>query len=244
MNTPQLLGAAAAVVLVGGWVAWERLRPAPCSGGVFIEFHPPLEELGRYHFRLSLEGADKPCEFEVPLPLPLPAAAQKPPCHMALDLRTTNESGKVRITGLTFGASPKRFALQVKHDSELVYDTSITPTYTPYPMKREESKRFCGEQAFVKPACLRGSSACTPFAATCGPEAPCPKKKVCCASPEWGMDYGPLAATDCSSERRCLDRLGHIVCRSDADCPKDMACEDASMRGEYKPPLMMCQPRK
>lgn len=242
MNTPQLLGAAAAVLIVGGWVAWERLRPTPCPGGVFIEFHPPLEALGNYHFRLSLDGAEKACEFDVPLPLP--ANAQKPACHMALDLRSKLEAGKVRIAGLTFGAAPERFSLQVRHDGELLYDSNVVPTYTPYPMRREESRRFCGDQAFVKPACLRGSSACAPFSASCGPEAPCPGKKVCCASPEWAMEYGPLAATECSSERRCLERYGHIVCATDADCPKDMACEDASLRGEYKPALTMCQPRK
>jgi hypothetical protein len=239
MNTPQLMGAACAVLVVGGWVAWERLRPPPCPGGVFLEFHPPLSEPGPYHFRVALAGAEKPCEFDVPLPVK--EAINTAPCHMALDLKTRSQAGKVSILGLTFGASPQRLTLQVKRNGELLYDTPIVPHYTPYPMRREENKRFCGEQAFVEPACVRGSSACAPFPVSCGAEAKCPAKKVCCVSPEWGKDYGPLAASECSSRQGCFDRLGHIACHADSECPSDMVCDDTSMQNEFTPALTVCR---
>lgn len=237
-----MLGAIAALLLMS-FVFWQRCGPAPCAGGLFIELHPPLAEPGPYRFRVAVDTGQAPCEFEVPLPLPSKDAVDTKHCAMTVELRTLTRGEHTSIVGVAVGASPKRFEFRVTRAGESIYDAHLEPKYTPYPTKREDNKRFCGEQAFVKPACLRGSSQCSPFPAACsGPEA-CAKPKVCCVSPEWGRDYGVKAASECSSSRGCLDRFARIACHVDADCPKDMACDDRSLEGEFKPALVACRPR-
>lgn len=241
--TAQVLGAFAAM-LVMGYSVWLRFRPPPCTGGLFIELHPPLSEPGPYRFRIALDAGAKPCEFSVPLPLPAKSVLDTKHCGLTMELRTLARGERTSIVGLALGASPKHFQFRVERNGEALYDARLEPKYTPYPTRREDNKRFCGEQAFVKPDCLRGSSECAPFPAACsGPEA-CAKSKVCCVSPEWGRDYGVNAASECSSARSCLDRFARIACRVDADCPKDMACDDTSLANEFKPSVIACRPRQ
>jgi hypothetical protein len=238
----QRLGALAAMLAMG-FVFWERFRPPPCTGGVFVELHPPLSEPGPYQFRIALDTGAPPCEFSVPLPLPAKSVVDTKHCGMATELKTRVQGEHASIVGLTFGAAPKHLRFQLKRAGEIIYDLGIDPHYTPYPVRREENKRFCGEQAFVKPACVRGSSGCAPFVASCtGPEA-CTSPKVCCVSPEWGRDYGVKAASECSFSRGCLNRFGSIACHADSDCPKDMVCDDKSISAEFKPVLVTCRPR-
>lgn len=241
-NTAQLLGAIAALLAMS-FTLWQRFRPPPCTGGLFIELHPPLSEPGPYGFRVALDTGKAPCDFVVPLPLPANGVVDTKHCGMTMELRTRKQGERTSIVGLAVGASPKRFQFQVKRNGESIYDARLEPKYTPYPTKRADNKRFCGEQAFVKPECLRGSSECAPFAAACsGPEA-CAKPKVCCVSPEWGRDYGARAASECGSARGCLERFARIACHADADCPKDMACDDTSLTNEFKPAVIACRPR-
>jgi hypothetical protein len=235
-ETAQKLGAVAALLAMG-FTFWERFRPPPCTGGLFIELHPPLSEPGPYQFQVTLDTGAPPCKFEVPLPVK--GAVDTKHCGLTMELKTLTRGEHTAIVGLAVGASPRRFQFQVKRSGEAIYDARLEPKYTPYPTKREDHKRFCGEQAFVKPDCVRGSSECAPFAAACtGPEG-CVKPKVCCLSPEWGRDYGVKAASECGFRRGCLDRFARIACHEDADCPEDMACSDGALRGEFKPAVIV-----
>jgi len=236
-NTAQLLGAIAAM-LVMSWVFWQRLGPRPCSGGLFIELHPPLAEPGLYRFRVAIDGTP-PCEFAVPLPVKADVDTKR--CHWALELKTQTRGNQTTIAGLTVGAAPKWFQFQVKRNGESLYDTRVEPKYTPYPTQRHQNKRFCGEQAFVKPPCVRGSSECAPYRPMCSGPQDCPKPKACCVSPEWARDYGAKAASECGSTRGCLDRFALLACRADSDCPEDMACDDTSVASEFDPPLTTCR---
>jgi hypothetical protein len=165
-------------------------------------------------------------------------------CGLTMELKTLTQGEHSVIAGLTVGASPKRFQFQVKRNGESIYDARLEPVYTPYPTRREDHKRFCGEQAFVKPECERGSPECAPFATPCsGPEG-CEKPKVCCLSPEWGRDYGVKAASECGFTRGCLDRFARIACHTDLDCPKDMACNDTTLMNEFKPGVTACGARQ
>ncbi len=224
-----------------GWLAWARLGPKPCPGGVFIEFQPPLTEPGPYVFKLSLDEALKPCEFEVSLPVP--ARVDTSRCTMAVELKTQSRGKHQSIVGLTFAAAPKRFGLAIKSGNETVYDAHIAPHYSPYPIRRDENRRFCGDQALVKPACVRESSQCLPFRASCsGPEG-CEKPKACCANPDFGREFGSAAATECSSKNYCLERYGRIACHLDSDCPADSQCVDDPAGSDFKPTLRLCAPR-
>lgn len=226
-------------MLVMSWVVWQRVRPPPCAGGLFIELHPPLSEPGPYRFRVALDGAAEACEFEVPLPIK--GEVDKKRCRLALELKTQTRGNQTTIAGLTVGAAPKWFHFQVKRSGESIYDTRVEPKYTPYPAHRRESKRFCGQQAFVEPPCLRGSSQCAPYRHVCSGPTDCPKTKACCVSPEWARDYGASAASECGSTRGCLDRFALLACRADADCPEDMTCDDGSVANEFDPPLTICR---
>ncbi|MGC4092562.1 MAG: hypothetical protein QM756_32720 [Polyangiaceae bacterium] len=239
-SSAQVLGALAAVVFMG-WLFWVKLAPARCPGGVFVEFHPPLSEPGPFQFRLALEGAQAPCTFDVPLPLP--ARVDTSHCGMAVELKTLNSGKHASIAGLTFAAAPKVFSLEVRRNGEKLYDSKVTPHYSPYPTKREENKRFCGEQAFVQPACLRGSSECAPFRSACDGPEDCDKHQVCCASPESAREYGKSASSECSSRRRCVERYGHIGCHADADCAADERCAADTTTADFEPPLLFCQAR-
>ena len=234
-----MLGALAAVVFMG-WLFYTKLVPS-CPGAVFVEFHPPLSEPGPFHFRLRLDDIKDVCEFDVPLPVP--ERVDTSHCKMAVALKTLNRGKHASVAGLTFAAAPKHFALKVSRAGEALYDTALDPHYSPYPTKREENKRFCGEQAFVQPACVRGSSECAPFATSCDGPEDCDKHQVCCGSPESARDYGKALASECSSRRRCQERYGHVGCHVDSDCAADERCGDDGASAEFKPPLLACQPR-
>lgn len=240
-NTAQLLGAIAAV-LVMAFVTWQRIRPPPCPGGVFVELHPPLSEPGPYRFRLHLDDAEKPCEFEVALPVS--ARVDTSACKMAVALKTAKRGSHETVLGLTFAAHPERVKFEVLRQAEKIYDLTLTPQYSPYEVRREDDKRFCGEQARLQPQCLRESSECSPFPVVCDGPEDCGEHKVCCVSPEWGRDFGKLAASECSGRNACLDRLAHIACHEDGDCPRDMSCDDTSLGSEFKPALRACRQRE
>jgi hypothetical protein len=235
------MGAMVGAVLAITGVIWMRTRKAPCPGAVTLEFHPPLAERGSYRIQLSWEGS-APCQFTVELPLDANTKNHaKPGCGMAIELRSQVQDGQASISGLTFAAAPAHFRLQVKRDAEAIYDTRLEPQFAPYPTTRSEDKHFCGERALLLPRCLRGSSQCAPFPARCTGPQDCPSKRACCLTPEWGRDFGPRAASECSSERSCLAHLGRLGCRLDSDCPSGMRCGDTSLAADYSNPVMVCQ---
>jgi hypothetical protein len=239
--TAPMLGAIAGVTVTAAFVIWDRTRPPSCTGAVFIELRPPLSEPGPYRFRLTLDGRDKPCEFEVPLPVRAPVNTAE--CGVALALETRVQAGQSSIVGLTIGAAPERLEFQVRSKAEAIYNVMLEPHYAPYETRREDSKRFCGDRAFVRPTCLRGSSQCVPFAVSCDGPEDCADGKACCVSPEWGREYGPHAASECSGRRSCLDRFAHIACHEDTDCPADMACGAFSLAADFARPLRSCAVR-
>jgi hypothetical protein len=237
------MGAIVGATLAIAFVIWIRTRATPCPGAVTLEFHPPLADRGSYHVQLSWEGA-KPCQFTVDLP---PAAdAQSPAktgCGLAIELRTQVRDGQTSLTGLTFAAAPAHFRLQLKRELEPIYDAQLEPQFAPYPTTRAEDKHFCGERALVLPPCLRGSSGCKPFPARCTGPQDCQPKQTCCLTPEWGHEFGPLAASECSSMNSCLAHLGHLACHADSDCPTGMRCSDTSLSADFSRPVSACQNR-
>ena len=239
--TAQRLGGivGAALAIVG--VIWLRTRATPCPGAVTLEFHPPLADPGSYRILLDWEGA-KPCQFTVILPLdPHAKDREKTGCGLALQLRTQVQAEQASITGLTFAAAPARFTLQVKRDRELIYDETLEPKYAPYPTTRAEDRHFCGDRALVLPHCVRGSSECAPFPARCSGPLDCGPKQACCLTPEWGRDFGPPAASECTSTNRCLAHLGHLACHTDEDCPTGMRCEDTTLARDYSQAVLGCR---
>jgi hypothetical protein len=238
----HLFGAILGVLAMSGFVLWQRTRPGPCTGGVTIELRPPLGEPGPYHFRLELEGIRQPCEFDVPLPIR--GRVDTRACGHVVELKTRVQGSEPKIVGLTVGASPESFSFRVTRHGEVLYDTEITPKYGPYETPKSESRLFCGERALVAPPCTRGSSACAPYEPSCDGPEDCAGNKACCASPEWGREYGTASATECSSARRCLDRFGFVACHADADCPSDMTCGDSSLARDFKRPVTVCQPKR
>jgi hypothetical protein len=241
--TAQRMGAIVGAALAITWVIYIRTRATPCPGAVTLEFHPPLADPGNYRIQLTWDGG-KPCELAVAVPLDGSAKDRaKTGCGMALQLRTQVQDGKASISGLTFAAAPERFKLSVHRNGEAVYDTDVAPKYAPYETSRAEDRHFCGDRALVLPPCLRGSSECAPFPANCtGPEG-CGPKQACCLTPEWGKDFGPKAASECSSANGCFAHLGHLGCHLDADCPADMRCADASLSADFSPSVLVCQGR-
>jgi hypothetical protein len=236
----QVLGACAAVALAAGWYGYMRFRPPPCTGGVFFELRPPLLEPGPYHFRLELDGAERVCEFEASPD----GTARKTACKMALEIDTRAQGNEKSIVGVAIGAAPEHLRFQVKQRGQALYDTTLEPKYTPWAIRREDSKRFCGDRALVKPDCVRGSAQCAPYEASCtGPEG-CSSGKVCCASAEWAREYGVKAATECSSRRDCLDRFGRVACHRDSDCAEGSLCNDTSLRKDFSSPLDACGPKR
>jgi hypothetical protein len=239
--TAQRMGAIVGVTLAVSWVIWMRTRAAPCPGAVTLEFHPPFADPGSYHLQLSWEGA-APCELT--LKVPLDSAAKdhtKTGCGRALQVRTQVQDGRASITGLTFAAAPERFTLRAQRDGEAIYDTELEPKYAPYPTSRAEDHHFCGDRALVLPPCLRGSSECAPFPASCtGPEG-CGAKQACCLTPEWGRDFGAKAASECTTTNGCFAHLGHLGCHLDADCPPDMRCGDTLLAADFSPSVLVCQ---
>jgi hypothetical protein len=162
---------------------------------------------------------------------------------MAVALKTAKRGNHETILGLTFAARPERVKFEVLRQGEKLYDTSLTPKYSPYEIRREDDKRFCGEQARLLPKCLENSSECRPFALACDGPEDCGERKVCCVSPEWGRDFGKLDASECCGKNACLDRLARIACHEDSDCPRDMRCDDTSLGPDFKPALTACRPR-
>ncbi|HET9958350.1 MAG TPA: hypothetical protein VFQ61_27835 [Polyangiaceae bacterium] len=238
-NTARMLGALAAALCVA-YFYFDKLSHAQCPGAVFVEFHPPLVEAGRYRVRLSFEGQTRPCEFQVPLPLS--GTVDTSSCHLNLALKTRSRANETAITGLAVGAAPKALDLKITRDTEDIYDAHILPRYSPYPTRREDDKRFCGPQARAQPTCIANSSGCTPFTTNCDGPEDCPKPRVCCASPEWGREYGAKSATECAPSRRnCLDRLALVACHADTDCPSDMHCAAEPVRREFRTPFAVCQ---
>jgi hypothetical protein len=239
--TPQLLGAIAGVVVALGFVVWQRLRPPACSGGVFLELRPPLAEAGPYHFRLVLDGGPEVCEFELVLPVTGPVDKRR--CRRALKLETRVEEGATSLVGLALGAAPDELALKIERGGDIIYDTELSPRYSPYAVRREDERQFCGDRAFLKPACRRGSAECLPFRARCDGPEDCSEQRSCCANPEQGREYGAKVATECRFRRGCLDSFGLVACHSDADCPTNMACDDDSVAKDFTPALRVCRER-
>ncbi|MEI9941679.1 MAG: hypothetical protein WDO69_31065 [Pseudomonadota bacterium] len=237
------MGAIVGAGLAIAFVIWIRTRATPCPGAVTLEFHPPLADRGRYHIQLDWEGGN-PCQFSIDLPLDAKAKnGAKTGCGIALELRTQIQNEQASIAGLTFAAAPARFRLQVERDLESIYDAQLEPKFAPYPTTRAEDKHFCGERALVLPPCLRGSSECAPFPARCtGPED-CPSKQACCLTPEWGRDFGPLSASECSSTNSCFSHLGHLACHGDGECPPGMRCGDPSLAADFSKPVSVCRDR-
>jgi hypothetical protein len=209
---------------------------------VFLELRPPLAEAGPYRFRLVLDGGPEVCEFE--LSLPVTGSVDKSRCRRALELSTRVQDGVTSLVGLALGASPEELALEVRRGADVIYDTTLAPTYSPYEVRREDERRFCGERAFLEPECRRGSPECLPFRASCDGPEDCADRRSCCANPEQGREYGVKVATECRSRQSCLDGFGSIACHSDADCPDDMACDDASIAKDFTPALRACSARK
>ena len=237
----HLLGASLGVLVMTGYVAWKRLRPPPCTGAVFVELRPPLLEPGPYRFVLTLDEGDRVCEFDVPLPSKRPVDTKS--CGMALALETRVQGTRSSIVGLTLGAAPEQLGFRVKRGAETIYDERVEPRYAPYATRREDSKRFCGDRAFVKPACIRGSSQCAPYPASCtGPDG-CPQGKVCCVNPDQAREYGVHTGTECSSRRGCLDRFGQIACRADPDCKDGSRCTDETFGRYFEPAMRVCGDR-
>ena len=231
-----MLGACVAAIFGAIWFAWTRLRPPPCTGGVFIEFRPPLAP-ARYRFRIELDDNGQACEFEA-----LPdGTARKQHCELPLEVTTRTWGTEPSIVSVALGAAPERLRLRVNQGSRAVYDTTLIPEYAPQTTRREESKRFCGQRAFLRPSCIRGSAECAPYRPTCQGPKDCGAGKVCCASPDWGLEYGAKAATECSSRGACLERFGRIACKEDADCPEANTCNDTSLSADFDPPLRACR---
>jgi hypothetical protein len=239
--TAQRMGAIVGAALAITWVIWIRTRATPCPGAVTLEFHPPLADPGRYRIDLSWEGS-RSCQFTVVVPLDSTASNRsKTGCGMALQLRTQVQDGQASVSGLTFAAAPEHFTLHVSRNAEAVYDAELEPKYAPYETTRAEDAHFCGNRALVLPPCLLGSSECAPFPASCTAPVDCGPKKACCLTPEWGRDFGPKAASECTSENGCFAHLGHLGCHVDSDCPAGMRCGDASLAKDFSPRVRVCQ---
>jgi hypothetical protein len=206
---------------------------------VFIELRPPLEAPGLYSFEVSMPGEKKACRFEVPLPLTGPVSTSQ--CPVLLELETEGQGRQSNIVRLAVGATPERLGIRIRRADETVYDTELRPQYLSVPVPREESRRFCGHQALVRPECVKGSSQCAPFQAVCDGPEDCPAGKACCISPHWGRQYGSKLATACLSWRRCLERYARIACHTTDDCPNDMTCDDTSWRSDFLPPIVTCR---
>lgn len=238
--TAQRLGGIVGAALAITGVIWFRTRAIPCPGAVTLEFHPPLSDNGSYRIELGWDGA-KPCAFTIALPLdPKRGMGEKTGCGMALQVRTQVQEQRATVTGLTFAAAPARFKLQIKRDGEPIYDTQLEPQFAPYPTLRAEDKHFCGDRALVLPQCLRGSSECAPFPVRCTGPQECQDKRACCLTPEWGRDFGPQAASECTTTSSCLSHLGRLACHSDIDCPPGMHCGDASLAKDFAKPVLVC----
>lgn len=240
MSAPTL-GAFAGVLVATSYFAWKLLAPSPCTGGLFVELHPPLTGKGPYQFELSLEDGAERCAFEVGLPVD--PKLDKSRCPLPLELRTRVENGVTSLVGLTLGAAPRQVSFRVQSDGQKLYDTRLAPAYTPYPTSRKDERRFCGDRALLEPACVPGSPFCSPYAASCDGPEDCDDGRVCCLSPEQAREHGVQAASACRTRRACLDSFARVACHGDGDCPADMVCNDASAKRDFRAPLLACGAR-
>ena len=236
----QVLGGLTGAILVLAWIGAKALRPPPCHGGVFVELRPPLEAPGPYRFEISMPGEREACRFEVPLPLVGPVNTSQ--CPVVLELETEGQGLRSTIVRLAVGATPERFRLKVHRAAEAVYDAELRPRYLSEPVPREQSRRFCGRQALVRPECVKGSSQCAPFRADCDGPEDCPGEQACCTSLDWGQKYGAKLATACLPWRRCLQRYARVACHTTDDCPEGMICNDNSWHSDFEPPVVTCRP--
>jgi len=238
------MGALVGALFALAAVVWLRTRKPPCPGAVTLELHPPLTEPGDYHLELRWPGRAA-CAFDFTVPLASSMVSQKRSgCGMALELRTQVQAGIASVSGVTFAAAPERFRLALRRNQEPIYDVELEPKYAPYETTRAENKHFCGDRALVEPPCLRGSSECAPFPASCLGPKDCAAKQVCCLTPEWARDYGPRAGSECTASASCFARLGHLACGADGDCPSDMSCTDDSFGDQFLPAPRACESRQ
>ena len=239
LNRAQFLGGACGAIAAVGWLVWSHLLPHACKGAVFIEFRPPLLQPGPYHFSLGLDAQPAHCSFDVPLPTDKPVNTAK--CGMPLELQTRGTGADASIIGLTVGASPKKIRVTINQGKEVIYDSRLEPVYAAEDTPRTESKRFCGPRARLTPDCIRGTSACAPYATLCDGPEDCSDGKICCVSPESALEYGIRSASHCKSTAYCIGRLAHIACHVDSDCPKGMTCSDTTLAADFKPALRACR---
>jgi hypothetical protein len=195
---------------------------------------------GPYHVRFELD--DERCEFDVSLPIS--GSVDKRACPKPLELETRVQDGKTSLVGVAVGATPDHVRFVVQRGRAVLYDTSTEPSYSPYAVRREDEKKFCGDRAFLKPECRPGSPGCAPYPAACDGPEDCSGGKSCCLAPDQAKEYGAAVATECASRRRCLDSFGALACHTDAECPPDMACSDRSLEKYYRTPVLACQNRR
>jgi len=241
-TTAQFLGAIAGAAVAVGWLLWSRMAPRACTGGVFMEFRPPLLQPGPYRFAVALDDEPPHCNFDVALPAGRPVNIAR--CGWPLELQTRGMALDSGIVGLTVGASPKILHLKISRGEESIYDCQLQPEYAAEPTPRSESKRFCGPRARVTPQCIRGASQCSPFPANCAGPEDCPEGKICCVSPESGREFGYKSASQCRTKSYCIGRLAHIACHIDDDCPSGMTCSDSSFGNEFRPALRGCRDKR
>jgi hypothetical protein len=160
---------------------------------------------------------------------------------MAVQLETQGQGQATQLVGFAVGASPEHVALSIRKGKELLYDSELSPQYSPYAIQREPGQKFCGERAFVKPRCVRGSSQCWPFATNCDGPEDCEGGGVCCVDPEAGASYGPTTATECTTRGRCLGRVAELACHEDGDCPQRMKCRRAPYAEDFRRALSVCR---
>lgn len=234
----KVLGALAAVLAVSLGLLVSKLRPPPCSGAVFFEFRPPLGEPGSYQLSVDLDHGKRHCELEISLPLV--KGPDKSRCPLAVELKTQGHKSASQLVTFAVGDAPEHVRLTVRHGKTLLYDAELTPEYSPYAIERAQGPKFCGDRAFVKPSCIRGTSQCWPFPARCDGPEDCKGKQVCCVDPEWGASYGPSTATECTSQSRCLGRVAEVACRADDDCPQGTKCRRAPYAEQFRGELSVC----
>jgi hypothetical protein len=205
-----------------------------------VELRPPLPMPGPYHVRFELD--DERCEFD--LTLPISGSVDKRACPKPLELDTRVQDGKTSLIGVAVGDTPDHVRFVVQRGQDVLYDTAVEPAYSPYSVRREDEKKFCGDRAFLKPDCRPGTPGCVPYAAACDGPEDCSAGKSCCLAPDQAKEYGAALATECVSRRRCLDSFGALACHADAECPADMACSDRSFEKYYRTPVLACQNRR
>jgi hypothetical protein len=211
-------------------------------GASTIAFRPPLLGPAKYDIAVHLDER-RTCEFHVELADRAKVIGQE--CDLKWQLQVRGPTAQPAIVGVVISAAPEAMRLFVRRDEERIYDTRISPAYVEAnPAERGETPDFCGQSSLLKPDCIRGTSQCKPFVASCDGPEDCPGKQSCCAAPGWGMEYGAERSMECTSRSACLTRIeSFVICHEDADCPKDMACSDRSLEGDFDKTLLACAPR-